>query len=110
MSAPSRSLDPGSTSWDGRSDVGPWVGPYSSNEEAKTQQALLTPLMNHAACRAVRPPLPQIRLNPSRHGYGPRVLGINDVISVGRDYTPHVDWSGGIGSYSGASRNAEGAI
>jgi hypothetical protein len=57
----------------------------------------------------VRPPLPQIRLFPARFGYGERRQPeIDDVISVDREYTePRVSWySGGVGSYSGASRNA----
>jgi hypothetical protein len=56
----------------------------------------------------VRPPLPQIRLFPDRFGYGDRRQPeIDDVISVDREYMePRVSWySGGVGSYSGASRN-----
>jgi len=101
---------PGEVNWDGRSDIGPWDGPHSSNEDAKTQQAEYAPIMSRAAIRKIRPPLPQIRLNPKRHGYENTPLSITDIIDMNRDYNPRIDWSGGIGAYSGASRNTTGAV
>ena len=101
--------NPGDVNWDARDDArDPWKGPRSRNEQIKTAAALAANIMPHAAVKAVRPPLPQVRLNPSRHGYGPRPLGIGDIIELNRDYQPRVDWSGGLGSYSGASRNSLG--
>lgn len=87
-----------------------YAGPWSSNEERLTQQALLPATMPGAQIQQmVRPPLPQIRLFPARFGFGIRYQpGIDDVVSIDRVYTePRVSWySGGVGSYSGASRNS----
>lgn len=88
-------------------------GPWSSNEERLTQQALNTALMPGAALQElVRPNIPQIRLFPARFGYGERTQPeIDDVVSVDRNYVePRVSWySGGVGSYSGSPRNDLGA-
>jgi len=84
-------------------------GPWGSNEERLTSQALVVATMpGRVIQQKVRPPLPQIRLFPDRFGYGDRRQPeIDDVISVDREYMePRVSWySGGVGSYSGASRN-----
>lgn len=85
-------------------------GPWSSNEERLTQQALLAATMPAAQLRdQVRPNLPQIRLFPDRFGWGERPqIGIDDVVSIDRVYTePRVSWySGGVAGYSGSSRNS----
>ena len=87
-----------------------YAGPWSSNEERLTQQALAVAMIPGAQLAAlVRPPLPQIRLFPDRFGYGYRTQPeIEDVVSVDRVYQePRVSWySGGVGSYSGSSRNS----
>jgi len=87
-----------------------YEGPWASNEERLTQQALLAATIPGTKLQQmVRPPLPQIRLFPNRFGFGTRLQpGIDDVVSVDRVYTePRVSWySGGVGSYSGASRNS----
>lgn len=84
-------------------------GPWATNESRLTQQALAVATMpGRVIQQKVRPPLPQIRLFPDRFGYGDRRQPeIDDVISIDREYTePRVSWySGGVGSYSGASRN-----
>lgn len=84
-------------------------GPWASNEERLTQQALVVATIPGAQlAELVRPPMPQIRLFPPRFGWGERTQpGIDDVVSVDRVYTePRVSWfSGGVGSYSGSSRN-----
>ena len=85
-------------------------GPWSSNMERLTQQALLAATMPGAQLQAlVRPPLPQIQLFPPRFGWGPRPqFEIDDVISLDRVYTePRVSWySGSPAGYSGSSRNS----
>lgn len=87
-----------------------YLGPWSSNEERLTQQALVVATIPGAKLQQmVRPNLPQIRLFPDRFGYGDREQpGIADVITIDRTYMePRVSWySGGIGSYSGSSRNS----
>jgi hypothetical protein len=87
-----------------------YLGPWASNEERLTQQAIVAATLPGAKLRdMVRPPLPQIRLFPDRMGWGPRTQpDIEDVVSIDRVYTePRVSWySGGVGSYSGSSRNS----
>jgi hypothetical protein len=87
-------------------------GPWSSNMERLTSQALM--IMNIPGAelsQMVRPPLPQIRLFPERYGYDRRAIGIDDVISVDRNYTePRISWySGSPAGYTGASRNTLGS-
>lgn len=85
-------------------------GPWSSNEERLTQQALMVATIPGQDLKElVRPNLPQLRTFPARFGYGPRTQpGIEDVITIDRVYTePRVSWySGGVAGYSGASRNS----
>lgn len=87
-----------------------YLGPWASNEERLTQQALAVATLTGDQIRQmVRPPLPQIRVFPDRFGFGPRTQPeIEDVVTIDRVYDePRVSWySGGIGSYSGASRNS----
>ena len=88
-------------------------GPWASNEERLTQQALNAALIPGKDLQEmVRPPLPQIQLFPDRFGFGERTQPeIEDVVTVDRQYVePRVSWySGGVGSYSGTSRNTLGA-
>jgi hypothetical protein len=85
-------------------------GPWASNMERLTQQALMAATMPGAQLQMmVRPPLPQIHLVPPRFGFGPRPqIEIDDVISLDRVYTePRVSWySGSPAGYSGSSRNS----
>ncbi|CAB5218912.1 hypothetical protein UFOVP221_6 [uncultured Caudovirales phage] len=87
-----------------------YLGPWASNEERLTQQALVVATLSGAQIQEmVRPNLPQLRLFPDRFGYGVRTQpDIEDVVSIDRVYTePRVSWySGGVGSYSGSSRNS----
>jgi hypothetical protein len=84
-------------------------GPWSSNEERLTQQALMVATMRGTTLQEeVRPNLPQIQLFPPRFGWGDRPqIGIDDVVSIDRIYVePRVSWfSGGPGGYSGSTRN-----
>lgn len=90
-----------------------YAGPWASNEERLTQQALVVASFSAADIQQmVRPPLPQIRVFPDRFGYGPRIQPeIEDVVSIDRVYTePRVSWySGGVGDFSGSSRNSLGS-
>jgi hypothetical protein len=85
-------------------------GPWSSNEERLTQQALMVATIPGAQIQQmVRPNIPQIRLFPDRYGYGERTQPtIDDVVSVDRNYIePRISWySGGPAGYSGTSRNS----
>jgi hypothetical protein len=90
-----------------------YLGPWASNEERLTQQALVVASLPGAQLQqVVRPNLPQIRLFPDRFGYGLRTQPeIEDVVSIDRVYTePRVSWySGGVGDFSGSSRNSLGS-
>ena len=111
--------------FDGRYDyTKPWVtnvpqvsqprwsynGPFASNMERLTQQALMVATVPGAQIQQmVRPPLPQIHLFPDRFGFGIRLQpSIDDVVSIDRIYTePRVSWySGSPAGYSGSSRNS----
>ena len=88
-------------------------GPWASNEERLTQQALVVATIPGTELQMiVRPNLPQIRLFPPRFGWGEREQpGIDDVVSIDRQYMePRVSWfSGGPAGYTGSSRNDLGA-
>jgi hypothetical protein len=84
-------------------------GPWASNMERLTQQALMVATIPGQDISAmVRPPLPQIALFPDRYGYDRRQPGIEDIVTIDRNYVePRISWySGGPGGYAGASRNS----
>lgn len=87
-----------------------YAGPWATNEQRLTQQALMVATIpGRDLQQMVRPNLPQLRLFPDRFGYGARTQpGIEDVITIDRVYTePRVSWySGGVAGYQGASRNS----
>lgn len=87
-----------------------YSGPWASNEERLTQQALMAAIASPEQIRtSVRPNLPQLKLFPARFGYGNRRQPeIDDVVSIDRNYVePRVSWySGGPAGYSGSSRNS----
>jgi hypothetical protein len=85
-------------------------GPWASNMERLTQQALMAATIPGSQIQQlVRPPLPQIQLFPPKFGYGDRLQpSVDDVILVDRHYTePRISWfSGSPAGYSGSSRNS----
>ena len=86
-------------------------GPWSSNEERLTSQALM--VMNIPGAdiqQMVRPNIPQVKLFPPKYGYDRRAIGIDDIVTIDRNYIePRVGWySGGVAGYSGTSRNSLG--
>lgn len=85
-------------------------GPWASNMERLTQQALMAATMpRNVLQEMVVAPLPQIRLFPNRFGFGNRLQpDIEDVVSLDRVYTePRVSWySGSPAGFSGADRNS----
>lgn len=113
---------------DGRYDHKPWssgmppesivpryqyLGPFASNEERLTQQAIQSNILPGAdIAELVKPPIPQIDPFPDRFGYSTHVPGILDVIDVSRRYQDaRISWfSGGVAGYSGTSRNALGNV
>lgn len=82
----------------------------STTEQLKVQQALMSVVMGRDSVRKIPCPLPQVRLFPDRFGYDAPATSISDILEVRRDYQPVIDWSGGIGSYSGADRNTLGTM
>ena len=88
-------------------------GPFASNAERLTQQALMAATMGREDIRVgVRPPLPQIRLFPDRFGYENTQRTIYDIMDLDRVYVePRTSWySGGPAGYSGSSRNDLGNV
>ena len=113
---------------DGRYDQKPWspgvspeplqprwqfLGPFASNEERLTQQAIQSNVLPGAEIpELVRTPMPQVNPFPDRFGYARTIPGILDIIDVNRMHQdPRVSWfSGGVAGYSGSSRNAFGSL
>lgn len=91
-----------------------YLGPFASNEERLTQQAIQGAVIpGEDLATLVRPPLPQVNLFPPRFGYGDSSSpGIDQIVNVSRAYTePRTAWfSGGPAGYSGASRNTLGSV
>lgn len=90
-----------------------YLGPFASNEERLTQQAIQSVITPGAEMAAMaQPPLPQINPFPPRFGYDQKVPGILDIIDVSRNYTQsRVTWfSGGVAGYDGTSRNTLGSV
>jgi len=87
-----------------------YKGPWASNEQRLTQQAIaVATIPGEEIQDLVRPNLPQLQLFPPRFGYGERTQPtIDDVVTIDRVYTePRTSWfSGGPAGYSGASRNS----
>lgn len=87
-------------------------GPWASNAERLQQQALMVATIPGAELsQMVRPPLPQIKLFPDKYGYDRNPIGIDDIVTIDRNYTePRISWySGGVAGYTGASRNTLGS-
>jgi hypothetical protein len=87
-----------------------YLGPFGSNEERLVQQALaVMDLPGEELQMTVRPPLPQINPFPPRYGYDRRALGVRDIIGMERMYPTSLTWvSGGVGAYTGTSRDTLG--
>jgi hypothetical protein len=85
-------------------------GPFSSNMERLTTQALMAATVPGVQLQQmVRPPLPQIQQFPPRFGWGIRTQPeMDDVVTLDRVYTePRISWySGSPAGYSGSSRNS----
>lgn len=87
-----------------------YKGPFSSNMERLTTQALMAATIPGVQLQQmVRPPLPQIQQFPPRFGWGNRTQPeMDDVVTLDRVYTePRISWySGSPAGYSGSSRNS----
>lgn len=86
-----------------------YLGPFASNEERLTTQALqAATIPGEELAEMVRPPLPQIDPFRPKFGYRTRELDIADIIEVDRAYNPRVDFSGKDSSIQGTSRDTQG--
>jgi hypothetical protein len=110
----SGALNPYADTGEGLPRRSSYNGPWASNMERLTSQALMVAAMPGAELQqVVRPPLPQIRLFPDRFGFGVRQQpDIDDVVSLDRVYMePRVSWySGSPAGYSGSSTNSLGSV
>lgn len=62
-----------------------YLGPFASNQERLLSQSLATWNMTAAEIQEyVRPPLPQVKLFPSRYGFTEFEIGIADIIELPR--------------------------
>jgi hypothetical protein len=86
-----------------------YSGPNQSNEERRTQEALMANIEPGVdLAEMVRPPIDVPVFRP-RFGYRQRVIGIDDIIDIGRTYHAPANYSGSDAGYTGAARNAWGA-
>ena len=85
--------------------------PWASHEERMVSQALAVGDVPGRVLQSIQAPLPQVDPWRPRTGYRTTALGIDDVVRVDRLYPDNrVSWSGGPGSYQGASRNSLGTV
>jgi hypothetical protein len=62
-----------------------YIGPFQSNQERLLSQSLATWTMSGAEIQEyVRPPLPQVKLFPSRFGYTEDEITIEDIVQMPR--------------------------
>lgn len=95
-----------------------YLGPFASNEQRLTQQAIQASLLpGDEVAELVRPQLPQVALFPPRFGYETTTIGVMDVMELDKPdlakhrNNPRVSWfSGGVAGYSGSSRNTLGSV
>lgn len=87
-----------------------YLGPFDRNEERLVQQALAVMEMTSEEIQeTVGSPLPQVEQFPARYGYERTDVTIEGILGVSRNYPTRIAWfSGGVGSYSAASRNTLG--
>lgn len=91
-----------------------YVGPFSSNQERLLSQSLAHWSMSAQEIQEyVRPPLPQVKLFPSRYGYTESEIGIEDLVDLPRRVatTQRVesDYSQTPNTTESSSRNALGS-
>jgi hypothetical protein len=87
-----------------------YVGPWATNEERLTGQALAAATVpGEDLSELVRPNISQIQLFPPRFGYRKREIGIRDIMDVDEIYQqPRTNFQGGLAGFEGTSRNAQG--
>lgn len=93
-----------------------YIGPFASNQERMLSQSLASLMMSGAEVQEyVRPPLPQIKLFPSRFGYTENEIGIEDIVNLPRGNAPTAqrvesDFSQTPNSTQSTSRNTLGQV
>jgi hypothetical protein len=88
-----------------------YVGPFQSNQERLLSQSLAANTMTGQELQTyVRPPLPQVKLFPSRYGYETSELGVQDIIELPRYKQQRVesDFSQTPNTTESSSRNTLG--
>ena len=88
-----------------------YIGPFQSNQERLLSQSLATWNMTAAEVQEyVRPPLPQIKLFPSRYGFTEYELTIEDIVQMPRRGQQRVesDFSQTPNTTQSSSRNTLG--
>ncbi|CAB4148056.1 hypothetical protein UFOVP696_78 [uncultured Caudovirales phage] len=88
-----------------------YIGPFQSNQERLLSQSLATWNMTAAEVQEyVRPPLPQVKLFPSRYGFTEYELTIEDIVQMPRRGQQRVesDFSQTPNTTQSSSRNTLG--
>lgn len=91
-----------------------YIGPFASNMERLTSQAMAVATMTSEEIQAhVRPPLPQVQLFPPKYGYWTDEIGIEDIVQLrGRPQEQRVesDHSQTPNTSESTSRNTLGQV
>ena len=88
-----------------------YLGPFASNQERLLTQSLATWNMSAAEVQEyVRPPLPQVKLFPSRYGFTEYEITIEDIVQMPRRGQQRVesDFSQTPNTTQSSSRNTLG--
>jgi hypothetical protein len=88
-----------------------YLGPFSSNQERLLTQSLATWNMSASEIQEyVRPPLPQVKLFPSRYGFTEYEITIEDIVQMPRRGQQRVesDFSQTPNTTQSSSRNTLG--
>jgi hypothetical protein len=88
-----------------------YLGPFASNQERLLTQSLATWNMSAAEVQEyVRPPLPQVKLFPSRYGFTEYEITIQDIVQMPRRGQQRVesDFSQTPNTTQSSSRNTLG--
>lgn len=86
-----------------------YIGPFPSNQDRMTTQALgVMSMTGQQIQQFVRPNLPQVDLFPNRYGYPTSEIGVEDIIELTSRTYERTDFSGERSEINSTSRNALG--
>lgn len=88
-----------------------YIGPFASNQERLLSQSMAINTMSAAEIQQyVRPPMPQIKLFPSRYGYVKAAYGIRDIVELSGRIAERTDFAQQPNTTESTSRNSLGQV